>query len=134
MKIVDLRSDTVTQPTAAMRKAMAEAEVGDDVYGDDPTVNRLEALAADHLGEVEGRRRRRLGLGGHLSLNQVHAGLQGHRRQAQLGQVLRVQPRAGGPQGDDDANSVAEGVKTTKEGVHGKTGQSRAKRRLQRAR
>ena len=44
--VIDLRSDTVTRPTAAMRKAMAEAEVGDDVYGEDPTVNRLEADAA----------------------------------------------------------------------------------------
>lgn len=44
---VDLRSDTVTRPTAAMRRAMAEAEVGDDVYGEDPTVNRLQARAAE---------------------------------------------------------------------------------------
>ena len=44
--LIDLRSDTVTRPTAAMRRAMAEAEVGDDVYGEDPTVNRLEAAAA----------------------------------------------------------------------------------------
>lgn len=44
--VIDLRSDTVTRPTKAMRKAMAEAEVGDDVYGEDPTVNRLEATAA----------------------------------------------------------------------------------------
>ncbi len=43
---VDLRSDTVTRPTPAMRRAMADAEVGDDVYGEDPTVNRLEQLAA----------------------------------------------------------------------------------------
>ncbi len=50
MKIIDLRSDTVTQPTPAMRAAMAEAPVGDDVYGEDPTVNRLEDLAADMLG------------------------------------------------------------------------------------
>ncbi|MGH9860726.1 MAG: beta-eliminating lyase-related protein, partial [Candidatus Acidiferrales bacterium] len=40
--VVDLRSDTVTKPTAAMRRAMAEADVGDDVYGEDPTVNRLQ--------------------------------------------------------------------------------------------
>src|SRR5215470_10236401 len=40
--VVDLRSDTVTRPTAEMRRAMAEAEVGDDVYGEDPSVNRLE--------------------------------------------------------------------------------------------
>ncbi|HPZ65756.1 MAG TPA: beta-eliminating lyase-related protein, partial [Bacillota bacterium] len=43
--MIDLRSDTVTKPTEAMRRAMAEAEVGDDVYGEDPTVNRLEELA-----------------------------------------------------------------------------------------
>jgi threonine aldolase len=51
MEYVDLRSDTVTQPTPEMREAMAEAEVGDDVYRDDPTVNRLEALAAEMLGK-----------------------------------------------------------------------------------
>ncbi len=50
MNWVDLRSDTVTRPTPAMRLAMAEAEVGDDVYGEDPTVNRLEALAAERVG------------------------------------------------------------------------------------
>jgi threonine aldolase len=50
MKPIDLRSDTVTRPTPEMRKAMAEAEVGDDVYGEDPTVNRLEARAAELLG------------------------------------------------------------------------------------
>ncbi len=49
-KIIDLRSDTVTRPTEAMRRAMAAAEVGDDVYGEDPTVNRLETLAAEMLG------------------------------------------------------------------------------------
>jgi threonine aldolase len=48
--MIDLRSDTVTKPTEAMRKVMAIAEVGDDVWGDDPTVNRLEALAAEMLG------------------------------------------------------------------------------------
>jgi threonine aldolase len=48
--MIDLRSDTVTKPTKAMRKVMAEAEVGDDVWGDDPTVNHLEALAAEMLG------------------------------------------------------------------------------------
>jgi len=50
-RIIDLRSDTVTKPTAAMRAAMANAEVGDDVYGEDPTVNRLQALAADMFGK-----------------------------------------------------------------------------------
>jgi threonine aldolase len=48
--LVDLRSDTVTRPSAAMRRAMAEAEVGDDVFGDDPTVNRLQVCAAELLG------------------------------------------------------------------------------------
>jgi threonine aldolase len=47
---VDLRSDTVTRPTLAMRRAMAEAEVGDDVYGEDPTINRLEHRAAETFG------------------------------------------------------------------------------------
>src|SRR5580693_8813667 len=45
--VVDLRSDTVTRPTPAMRRAMAEAEVGDDVYGEDPTINRIQARAAE---------------------------------------------------------------------------------------
>jgi threonine aldolase len=48
--VVDLRSDTVTRPSAAMRRAMAEAEVGDDVYGEDPTVNRLQERAAEIFG------------------------------------------------------------------------------------
>ncbi len=48
---VDLRSDTVTHPTPEMREAMARAELGDDVFGDDPTVNRLEALAAAKTGK-----------------------------------------------------------------------------------
>lgn len=48
---VDLRSDTVTRPTPAMREAMAKAEVGDDVFGDDPTVNRLQAMAAERMGK-----------------------------------------------------------------------------------
>jgi threonine aldolase len=47
---IDLRSDTVTRPSPGMRAAMASAEVGDDVYGDDPTVNRLQALAAERFG------------------------------------------------------------------------------------
>jgi threonine aldolase len=50
MKRIDFRSDTVTQPSRAMRQAMAKAEVGDDVYRDDPTVNRLENYAAELLG------------------------------------------------------------------------------------
>jgi threonine aldolase len=49
--MIDLRSDTVTRPTPAMRRAMMEAEVGDDVYGEDPTVNRLERRAAEIIGK-----------------------------------------------------------------------------------
>ena len=51
--MIDLRSDTVTQPTQKMRSVMAGAEVGDDVYGDDPTVNRLESLVAEMLGKED---------------------------------------------------------------------------------
>jgi len=54
MHRIDLRSDTVTHPTSAMRRAMAEAEVGDDVFGDDPTVNALEERAAALLGKEAG--------------------------------------------------------------------------------
>ena len=51
MRVVDLRSDTLTRPTPAMSRAMAEADVGDDVFGEDPTVNKLEQLAADRMGK-----------------------------------------------------------------------------------
>ena len=51
MRQVDLRSDTLTRPTPSMLKAMAEAQVGDDVFGEDPTVNKLEQMSADRLGK-----------------------------------------------------------------------------------
>ena len=51
MRIYDLRSDTFTKPTEAMRKAMYEAEVGDDVYGEDPTVNKLQEMAEEITGK-----------------------------------------------------------------------------------
>jgi len=51
MRLVDLRSDTLTQPTPSMLKAMAEAQVGDDVFGEDPSINKLEEMAADRLGK-----------------------------------------------------------------------------------
>lgn len=53
VRVVDLRSDTVTHPSPAMRQAMFEAELGDDVFGEDPTVNRLEAMAAELLGKED---------------------------------------------------------------------------------
>jgi len=52
--VIDLRSDTVTQPTAGMREAMSRAPLGDDVYGEDPTVNRLESYLAERLGFAAG--------------------------------------------------------------------------------
>ena len=54
MRYIDLRSDTVTHPTPAMREAMYRAEVGDDVFGDDPTVNRLQEMAAERVGKEAG--------------------------------------------------------------------------------
>ena len=51
MREVDLRSDTVTHPSPEMRQAIAEAKVGDDVFRDDPSVNRLEQMAADRMGK-----------------------------------------------------------------------------------
>ena len=54
MAVIDLRSDTVTKPTDEMRRAMAEAEVGDDVFGEDPTINRLQERAAEILGKEAG--------------------------------------------------------------------------------
>ena len=51
MKVVDLRSETVTLPTPEMREAINNAELGDDVFGEDPTVNKLEAMAAERLGK-----------------------------------------------------------------------------------
>src|SRR2546429_8618960 len=53
-RVIDLRSDTVTRPSLAMRQAMAEAEVGDDVYLEDPTVNRLQSRAAEIFGREAG--------------------------------------------------------------------------------
>src|SRR4030043_38264 len=54
MDWIDLRSDTVTHPTKAMRQAIAKAEVGDDVFGEDPTVNKLQELAAEKMGKQAG--------------------------------------------------------------------------------
>ena len=51
MRIVDMRSDTITQPTSTMRQVMSEAKVGDDVFGEDPTVSRLEEMVAERLGK-----------------------------------------------------------------------------------
>ena len=55
MDFIDLRSDTVTHPTEAMRQAMANAPVGDDVFGEDPTVNRLQEMAAEQLAAIDAK-------------------------------------------------------------------------------
>ena len=52
MALIDLRSDTVTRPSEAMREAMMRADVGDDVYGEDPTGNRLQEVAAERVGKA----------------------------------------------------------------------------------
>jgi len=85
MKEIDLRSDTVTRPSAEMRAAMAEADVGDDVYGEDPTVNHLEALAAQMLGKeaalfvVSGTQGNLLGVMAHCERGDEYVvGQQGH--------------------------------------------------------
>ena len=54
MDVIDLRSDTLTQPTDEMRQAMASAEVGDDVYGEDPSINKLQERSAEMLGKEAG--------------------------------------------------------------------------------
>src|SRR5215467_2073211 len=72
MATIDLRSDTVTRPTAGMRKAMAEAEVGDDVFDDDPTVHRLQDRNAELLA-TEVRAAFKTGDDPHLSLTRVVA-------------------------------------------------------------
>lgn len=73
MKLIDLRSDTVTQPTAGMRRAMADAPVGDDVFGEDPTVRRLEERMAEILG-LEAGLFVASGTMGNLVAMLVHAG------------------------------------------------------------
>src|SRR5467141_4098317 len=74
--VIDLRSDTLTQPTPEMRKAMADAEVGDDVYGEDPTVARLQEKAAKMLG-MEAALFVPTGTMGNQAAIWVHSGRQG---------------------------------------------------------
>ena len=76
-KWIDLRSDTVTQPTQQMREAMYQAQVGDDVYGDDPTVNQLEKKAAEMMGYRN-----------HLKSSQFHCFLNNEFHFIRLGQPL----------------------------------------------
>ena len=68
MDVIDLRSDTLTQPTEEMRQAMANAEVGDDVYGEDPSINKLQERAAEMLGKEAGLVPEHMGLVAHDNL------------------------------------------------------------------
>jgi len=123
MNIIDLRSDTVTRPTPAMRRAMAEAEVGDDVYGEDPTVNRLEALAAELTGHgaalfaASGTQSNLLALLSHCGRGDEYiAGQEAHcyRYEGGGGAVLggiQPQPLDFEPDGTLDLDRVARAVK-----------------------
>ena len=104
--MIDLRSDTVTRPTAKMRAAMAAAEVGDDVYGEDPTVNRLEARAAEVFGREAALFVPTGTMGNQVAIRTAHAawaggGVRGAGACAGLGDgddggVLRLHAAAGG--------------------------------------
>jgi threonine aldolase len=122
-KIIDLRSDTVTKPTAAMRDAMSCAEVGDDVYGEDPTVNRLEALAAEMLGmetavfAPSGTQSNLIGLLSHCQRGDEYiVGLHAHTYKYEGGGAavlggIQPQPLAFAPDGTLDLDEVARYVK-----------------------
>ena len=123
MHIVDLRSDTITKPTSAMRRVMADAEVGDDVFGDDPTVKRLEEMAADRLGKEAALFVASGTMGNLVSLlaqcgrgdevivgDQAHTYLYEQGGMAALGGILpRVLPN--GPDGTLDLGEVAAAVR-----------------------
>ena len=123
MREIDLRSDTVTRPSAEMRAAMAEAEVGDDVYGEDPTVNRLEALAAQMLGKeaalfvVSGTQGNLLGVMSHCERGDEYVvGQQGHTYKYEGGGAavlgsIQPQPLDFEPDGSLDLARVAAAIK-----------------------
>jgi threonine aldolase len=123
MKQIDLRSDTVTRPSPEMRAAMAAAEVGDDVYGEDPTVNRLEALAAQMLGKeaalfvVSGTQGNLLGVMSHCERGDEYVvGQQGHTYKYEGGGAavlgsIQPQPLDFEPDGTLDLAQVAAAIK-----------------------
>ena len=123
MKQIDLRSDTVTRPSAAMRAAMAAAEVGDDVYGEDPSVNRLEALAAQMLGKeaalfvASGTQGNLLGVMSHCERGDEYVvGQQGHTYKYEGGGAavlgsIQPQPLDYEPDGTLDLARVAAAIK-----------------------
>jgi len=123
MKQIDLRSDTVTLPTEAMRAVMAAAEVGDDVYGEDPSVNRLEAFAADLLGKeaalfvVSGTQGNLLGIMSHCERGDEYiVGQQGHTYKFEGGGAavlgsIQPQPLDYEPDGTLDLQRVEAAIK-----------------------
>jgi threonine aldolase len=123
MKPIDLRSDTVTLPSEAMRAAMARAEVGDDVYGEDPTVNRLEALVAEQLGKeaalyvATGTQSNLIGLMSHCERGDEYiVGQQAHTYKYEGGGAavlgsIQPQPLENEPDGSLDLERVAVAIK-----------------------
>jgi len=123
MKTIDLRSDTVTQPSAPMRAAMAAADVGDDVYGEDPTVNRLETAAAAMLGKeaalfvASGTQGNLLGVMSHCERGDEYiVGQQGHTYKYEGGGAavlgsIQPQPLDFEPDGTLDLNRVSAAIK-----------------------
>ncbi len=123
MKIIDLRSDTVTKPSEGMRAAMAAADVGDDVYGEDPTVNRLEALLAEMLGKeaaiyvATGTQSNLIGLMAHCERGDEYiVGQQAHTYKYEGGGAavlgsIQPQPIENEPDGTLDLGKVAAAIK-----------------------
>lgn len=123
MATIDLRSDTVTKPTPGMRAVMAAAEVGDDVYGEDPSINRLEALAARTVGKeaalfvCSGTQSNLLGLMAHCERGDEYVvGQQAHTYKYEGGGAavlgsIQPQPLENEPDGSLDLNRVAQAIK-----------------------
>ncbi|WP_226978360.1 low-specificity L-threonine aldolase [Vibrio navarrensis] len=120
---IDFRSDTVTQPTPAMREAMANAVVGDDVYGDDPTVNELEAFAASETGfeaalfTTSGTQANLLGLMSHCERGDEYlCGQQAHNYRYEAGGAavlgsIQPQPIENNPDGTLPFDKLAAAIK-----------------------
>lgn len=123
MTVIDLRSDTVTQPTAGMRDAMARAPLGDDVYGEDPTVNTLESWLAERLGFAAalfvptGTMSNLLGLMAHCERGDEYiVGQQAHTYKYEGGGAavlgsIQPQPLDNQPDGSLDLNQVVAAIK-----------------------
>ena len=123
MTVIDLRSDTVTQPTAGMRDAMASAPLGDDVYGEDPTVNKLESWLAQRLGFAAalfvptGTMSNLLGLMAHCERGEEYiVGQQAHTYKYEGGGAavlgsIQPQPLDNQPDGSLDLNQVVAAIK-----------------------